>query len=190
LFSCKEYKDLPSISPTATLAAASRLLSESGVPIKDSERFGASRTVKSIVAEFVEWNGFRAWSLPSNEYVGAAVATCVDVLLSTFSSIALKKQSAIASSIRSHGNISSGSLDTAAGPMQGFEINKWVHEISNRMYTEDEISKVIDIFTTECGVFTLAQVKDNLADFTKDFFKERKVKLGFISVLVKAIASL
>ena len=80
------------------------------------------------------------------------------------------------------------SLQTAR--LLRLEINGWVREFAMKRYTEDEINNVIDIFVIECGVLTLSEVVENSAEFTKLYFKERGVKLGFASAIVKAISSL
>ena len=80
--------------------------------------------------------------------------------------------------------------DAENARLQRFEISGWVREFTMNRYTEDEINKVIDIFVVECGVYTLSEVFENSAEFSKDFFKEHRVKLGFATAIVKAISSL
>ena len=82
LFLSEQYRDIPtSIIPVTTLHLASRLLNENGITIKDTVRFH-SRSVKSIIAELTDWNGFPTWLCLPNEYVGKITETCVDILLS------------------------------------------------------------------------------------------------------------
>jgi hypothetical protein len=70
------------------------------------------------------------------------------------------------------------------------EIYQWVQKIASNRFSFDEINAVVNIFVTECGVFTLTQVKDNIDVFTKNYFLDRKVKVGFASDIVRSISSL
>ena len=74
--------------------------------------------------------------------------------------------------------------------MKESEIYQWVQKLASNRFSFDEINAVVNIFVTECGVFTLTQVKDNIDVFTKNYFLDRKVKLGFASAIVRSISSL
>ena len=74
--------------------------------------------------------------------------------------------------------------------MKQSEIYEWVQKIASNRLSLDEINAVVDIFVTECGLFTLVEVAENIDVFTKNYFLERKVKLGFASAIVKSISSL
>jgi hypothetical protein len=68
-------------------------------------------------------------------------------------------------------------VDAERARLKQSEIYEWVQNIASNRFSFDEINTVVDILVTECGLFTLAEVAENSAEFTKDFFKEHKTRV-------------